>query len=87
MKNLAIFLFLPFLIFCNVETQNTEKDREIEVEKKKILDNSTNNTYSWKEDYAIENKLVNRINVPNGYERKTNDKKAIFVNSLMRMRN
>jgi len=60
-----LIVIIPFLFNC--KEVNYTKKQTVQVEQ--TLNNTTNNAYSWKSTYSIENKLINRIAVPKGFVR------------------
>lgn len=66
MKNLSL-CFAILSLSCTAPYQQTNKP---------ATDVSQHNKYSWKESYTAENKLLNRIPAPDGYERKAVEKKS-----------
>ncbi|MFN8287886.1 MAG: DUF4846 domain-containing protein [Chitinophagales bacterium] len=63
----AILLLSVFLLSCAAPLQQAKNN---------VLDTSEHNKYSWKGSYTIENKLLNRIPTPEGFERKQVEKKS-----------
>ncbi len=66
MRNLSL-CFAILTLSCSAPYQRANKP---------VLDVSQYNRYSWKQDYTAENKLINRIPAPDGYERKAVEKKS-----------
>lgn len=62
------FVFIG-IIFCVGCTTRETSGQQTAVAQIHTLDSSTSNMYSWKPQYGIANKLVNRIVVPENYER------------------
>lgn len=77
MKTLISFLSLLMLMFCQQnEAQNNVSITQKNIESTIKLDESKNNHYSWKADYAIGNKLQNRIAVPKDFQRSAVNKNS-----------
>ncbi|MDQ3047015.1 MAG: DUF4846 domain-containing protein [Bacteroidota bacterium] len=67
---LSFFLLVSFLPSCN---NTSAESTEVKVSQVVPPETSTVNKYSWSSDYQIKNALINRISVPEGYERITEE--------------
>jgi hypothetical protein len=68
---ISFLLLVVFILSC--ESKGNNNTLSINTSSKKIVpkDSAHHNTYSWLASYTIEEMLVNRIEVPEGFERTT----------------